>query len=252
MEPLLTLTDVNYTYQTAENETPAVEKLNFCVWPDKFLGIIGPSGCGKSTILSLIAGLLPPSSGEIRLQSQSSGISGIGYMLQKDHLLDWLTIKENISLGLRIHHQLTSDKEKWIDNMLSEYGLAQFADAHPSQLSGGMRQRAALIRTLALEPRLLLLDEPFSALDYQTRLTVADDIYHILRNQHKSAILVTHDISEAVSFCDQIIILTKRPAAVKKAMDISLTITGERTPFHARMAPEFKDYFNQIWGELND
>lgn len=252
MEPLLTLTDVNYTYQTAENETPAVEKLNFCVWPDKFLGIIGPSGCGKSTILSLIAGLLPPSSGEIRLQSQSSGISGIGYMLQKDHLLDWLTIKENISLGLRIHHQLTSDKEKWIDNMLSEYGLAQFADAHPSQLSGGMRQRAALIRTLALEPRLLLLDEPFSALDYQTRLTVADDIYHILRSQHKSAILVTHDISEAVSFCDQIIILTKRPAAVKKAMDISLTITGERTPFHARMAPEFKDYFNQIWGELND
>lgn len=252
MEPLLTLTDVNYTYQTAENETPAVEKLNFCVWPDKFLGIIGPSGCGKSTILSLIAGLLPPSSGEIRLQSQSSGISGIGYMLQKDHLLDWLTIKENISLGLRIHHQLTSDKEKWIDNMLSEYGLAQFADAHPSQLSGGMRQRAALIRTLALEPRLLLLDEPFSALDYQTRLTVADDIYHILRSQQKSAVLVTHDISEAVSFCDQIIILTKRPAAVKKAMDISLTITGERTPFHARMAPEFKDYFNQIWGELND
>lgn len=252
MEPLLTLTDVNYTYQTAENETPAVEKLNFCVWPDKFLGIIGPSGCGKSTILSLIAGLLPPSSGEIRLQSQSSDISGIGYMLQKDHLLDWLTIKENISLGLRIHHRLTSDKEKWIDNMLSEYGLAQFADAHPSQLSGGMRQRAALIRTLALEPRLLLLDEPFSALDYQTRLTVADDIYHILRSQHKSAILVTHDISEAVSFCDQIIILTKRPAAVKKAMDISLTITGERSPFHARMAPEFKDYFNQIWGELND
>lgn len=252
MEPLLTLTDVNYTYQTAENETPAVEKLNFCVWPDKFLGIIGPSGCGKSTILSLIAGLLPPSSGEIRLQSQSSGISGIGYMLQKDHLLDWLTIKENISLGLRIHHQLTSDKEKWIDNMLSEYGLAQFVDAHPSQLSGGMRQRAALIRTLALEPRLLLLDEPFSALDYQTRLTVADDIYHILRSQQKSAVLVTHDISEAVSFCDQIIILTKRPAAVKKAMDISLTITGERTPFHARMAPEFKDYFNQIWGELND
>ena len=136
--------------------------------------------------------------------------------------------------------------------MLSEYRLAQFADPHPSQLSGGMRQRAALIRTLALEPRLLLLDEPFSALDYQTRLTVADDIYHILRNQHKSAILVTHDISEAVSFCDQIIILTKRPAAVKKAMDISLTITGERTPFHDRMAPEFKDYFNQIWGELND
>ena len=251
MEPLLTLTDVNYTYQTSENETPAVEKINFCVWPDKFLGIIGPSGCGKSTILSLIAGLLPPSSGEIRLQSDTSGVTRIGYMLQKDHLLDWLTIKENISLGLRIHHQMTTEKEKWINSMLSEYGLAQFAEARPSQLSGGMRQRAALIRTLALEPRLLLLDEPFSALDYQTRLTVADDIHHILRSQHKSAILVTHDISEAVSFCDQIIILTRRPATIKKTMDINLTITGERTPFHARMAPEFKDYFNQIWGELN-
>ncbi|MGN0204234.1 MAG: ABC transporter ATP-binding protein [Coprococcus sp.] len=252
MEPLLTLTDVNYTYQTSENETPAVKKINFCVWPDKFLGIIGPSGCGKSTILSLIAGLLPPSSGEIRLQSDTSGVTRIGYMLQKDHLLDWLTIKENISLGLRIHHQMTTEKEKWINSMLSEYGLAQFAEARPSQLSGGMRQRAALIRTLALEPRLLLLDEPFSALDYQTRLTVADDIHHILRSQHKSAILVTHDISEAVSFCDQIIILTRRPATIKKTMDINLTITGERTPFHARMAPEFKDYFNQIWGELND
>ncbi len=252
MEPLLTLTDVNYTYQTSENEIPAVEKLNFCVWPDKFLGIIGPSGCGKSTILSLIAGLLPPSSGKIRLQSDTFGVTRIGYMLQKDHLLDWLTIKENISLGLRIHRQMTPEKEKWINSMLSEYGLAQFTEARPSQLSGGMRQRAALIRTLALEPRLLLLDEPFSALDYQTRLTVADDIHHILRSQHKSAILVTHDISEAVSFCDQIIILTKRPATVKKSMDIRLTITGERTPFHARMAPEFKDYFNQIWGELND
>lgn len=252
MEPLLTLTDVNYTYQTSESETPAVEKLNFCVWPDKFLGIIGPSGCGKSTILSLIAGLLPPSSGEIRLHSDTSVITGIGYMLQKDHLLDWLTIKNNISLGLRIHHQLTAEKEKWIDDMLSEYGLAPFADARPSQLSGGMRQRAALIRTLALEPRLLLLDEPFSALDYQTRLNVADDIYHILRSQQKSAILVTHDISEAVSFCDQIIVLTKRPATVKKSMDINLTITDDRTPFRTRMAPEFKDYFNQIWGELNE
>ncbi len=252
MEPLLTLTDVDYTYQTLENETPAVRHLNFCVYPDKFLGIIGPSGCGKSTILSLIAGLLLPSQGTIRLQNDSSSISGIGYMLQKDHLLDWLTIKENISLGPEIHHRLTPEKEKWIDGMLDEYGLAQFADARPSQLSGGMRQRAALIRTLALEPRLLLLDEPFSALDYQTRLNVADDIYGILRSQHKSAILVTHDISEAVSFCDQIIILTRRPATVKTTLDVQLTITGKKTPFHARMAPEFKDYFNQIWGELNE
>lgn len=252
MEPLLTLTDVNYTYQTLESETHAVDHLNFSVYPDKFLGIIGPSGCGKSTILSLIAGLLLPTSGAIRLQTDSTHTSGIGYMLQKDHLLDWLTIKRNISLGPEIHNQLTAEKKKWIDDMLTEYGLAQFADARPSQLSGGMRQRAALIRTLALEPRLLLLDEPFSALDYQTRLNVADDIYQILRSQHKSAILVTHDISEAVSFCDQIIILTKRPATVKMTLDINLTIEGEPTPFRARMAPEFKDYFNKIWGELNE
>ena len=245
MKPLLNLTDVNYTYQTEEGETPAVKNLSFCVLPDHFLGIIGPSGCGKSTILSLIAGLIHANSGRIEVSAE------IGYMLQKDHLLDWLTIKENISLGLRIHHQLTPEKEKWMDKMLAEYGLAQFADVRPNQLSGGMRQRAALIRTLALSPQLMLLDEPFSALDYQTRLTVSDDVYQILRSQHMCAVLVTHDISEAISFCDQIIVLTKRPASVKKTFDIHLTLEKERTPFEARMAPEFKNYFNEIWGELN-
>lgn len=245
MKPLLDLTDINYTYQTVEGETPAVKNLSFHVLPDHFLGIIGPSGCGKSTLLSLIAGLIHANSGRIEVSAE------IGYMLQKDHLLDWLTIKDNISLGLRIHHQLTSEKDIWIDQMLAEYGLSQFANVRPNQLSGGMRQRAALIRTLALSPQLLLLDEPFSALDYQTRLAVSDDIYQILRSQHMSAVLVTHDISEAISFCDQIIVLTKRPAAVKKTFNIHLTLEEERTPFKARMAPEFKDYFNEIWGELN-
>lgn len=141
MKPLLDLTDVNYTYQTAEGETPAVKNLSFRVFPDHFLGIIGPSGCGKSTILSLIAGLIQPNSGKIAVSAE------IGYMLQKDHLLDWLSIKDNIILGPRIHHKLTLEKESWADKMLEEYGLAPFADANPSQLSGGMRQRAALIRT---------------------------------------------------------------------------------------------------------
>ena len=150
MKPLLDLTDVNYTYQTAEGETPAVKNLSFRVFPDHFLGIIGPSGCGKSTILSLIAGLIQPNSGKIAVSAE------IGYMLQKDHLLDWLSIKDNITLGPRIHHKLTPEKESWADKMLEEYGLAPFADARPSQLSGGMRQRAALIRTLALSPSLLL------------------------------------------------------------------------------------------------
>lgn len=245
MKPLLNLTDVNYTYQTLSGETPAVKDLSFRIFPDQFLGIIGPSGCGKSTILSLIAGLIHANTGKIELSTD------IGYMLQKDHLLDWLTIKDNVSLGLRIHHQLTPDKEKWLNHMLEEYGLSAFAASRPSQLSGGMRQRAALIRTLALSPRLLLLDEPFSALDYQTRLTVSDDIYRILRRQHMSVVLVTHDLSEAISFCDRIIVLTRRPASVKKEFEIQLTLPDLRTPFNARMAPEFKDYFNAIWGELN-
>ena len=189
--------------------------------------------------------MIQPNSGKIAVSAE------IGYMLQKDHLLDWLSIKDNITLGPRIHHKLTPEKESWADKMLEEYGLAPFADARPSQLSGGMRQRVALIRTLALSPSLLLLDEPFSALDYQTRLTVSDDIYRILRTQHMSAVLVTHDISEAISFCDRIIVLTSRPASVKKTFDIHLTLDGDRTPFKARMAPEFKDYFNEIWGELN-
>lgn len=245
MKPLLDLADVSYTYQTVDGETPAVQNLSFRVFPNQFLGIIGPSGCGKSTILSLIAGLIMPNTGKIETTPE------IGYMLQKDHLLDWLSVKDNISLGLRIHHQMTAAKEQWMDKMLKEYGLFNFSDARPSQLSGGMRQRAALIRTLALSPRLLLLDEPFSALDYQTRLMVSDDIYQILRKQHVSVILVTHDLSEAISFCDQIIVLTKRPAAVKKEFEIQLTLPEARTPFNARMAPEFKDYFNAIWGELN-
>ena len=244
MEPLLDLTDVNYTYQTAEGETPAVKDLSFRVFPNHFLGIIGPSGCGKSTILSLIAGLIQPNSGKIAVSAE------IGYMLQKDHLLDWLSIRDNISLGLRIHHKLTPEKEKWSDKMLEEYGLAPFADARPSQLSGGMRQRAALIRTLALSPRMLLLDEPFSALDYQTRLSVSDEIGTIIREEGKTAILVTHDISEAISLSDRVVVLSKRPASLKKIFPIQFS-TKNHTPMQAREAPEFKDYFNAIWKELD-
>ena len=242
---ILKVSHISASYQEGKQRKTVLHDISFELHENEILGLVGESGCGKSTILSLIAGLIQPNSGKIAVSAE------IGYMLQKDHLLDWLSIRDNISLGLRIHHKLTPEKEKWADKMLKEYGLAAFADARPGELSGGMRQRAALIRTLALSPRLLLLDEPFSALDYQTRLTVSDDIYQILRSQHMSAILVTHDISEAISFCDRIIVLTKRPASVKKAFDIHLTLEDERTPFKARMAPEFKDYFNEIWGELN-
>ena len=245
MKEVLKVKNISKIYQAENGEVEAVKNVSFSVEEGEFVSLIGPSGCGKSTVLSIIAGLEEKTSGNIEIDGQ------IGYMLQKDHLLDWLSIKDNITLGPRIHHKLTPEKESWADKMLEEYGLAPFADARPSQLSGGMRQRAALIRTLALSPSLLLLDEPFSALDYQTRLTVSDDIYRILRTQHMSAVLVTHDISEAISFCDRIIVLTSRPASVKKTFDIHLTLDEDRTPFKARMAPEFKDYFNEIWGELN-
>lgn len=254
MKELLKVKNVSYAYHTLNGETKALNDLTFDVFPNEFLGIIGPSGCGKSTVLSLIFGLLDPVCGGITYNAAFSKSVGagtsIGYMLQKDHLLEWRTIYKNITLGLEIKHQLTPDKIELIHQMLGDYGLEQFADSRPSQLSGGMRQRAALIRTLALQPELLLLDEPFSALDYQTRLTVADDIFKILRKENKSAILVTHDISEAIGFCDRIIVLTPRPGSIKNIVPIELTV-DDKTPFKARSAPEFKNYFNELWGELN-
>jgi len=172
-------------------------------------------------------------------------------MLQKDHLFEWRSVYKNITLGLEIRHQMSEAKKVLIDKMLTDYGLDAFKNAKPSQLSGGMRQRAALIRTLALEPKLLLLDEPFSALDSQTRLSVSEDIYGILRRENKSAVLVTHDISEAISFCDRVIVLTKRPGTIKKLVPIHLTLK-EKTPLKARNAPEFRNYFNELWGELHE
>ena len=178
------------------------------------------------------------------------GTSRIGYMLQKDHLLEWRSVYKNVLLGLEIRKEVTKEKLAYIDQMLEIYGLDKFRDSRPSQLSGGMRQRAALIRTLALKPDLLLLDEPFSALDYQTRLNVSDDIGKILKQEHKPAILVTHDIAEAISMADRILILSCRPATVVKIIPVRLDIE-DRTPLSSRNAPNFKSYFNLIWKELN-
>lgn len=252
MKPLLDVRNVSYSYHTLSGETKALDGLSFQVDFNEFLGIIGPSGCGKSTILSLIFGLISPESGEIKVHDAlcRDHSMPIGYMLQKDHLLEWRTIYENAMLGLEINHQLSPARIKAVHQMFKDYGLEHFKDARPSQLSGGMRQRAALIRTLALNPGLLLLDEPFSALDYQTRLNVSEDIYTILRKKHKSAILVTHDISEAISFCDRIVVLTDRPATVREIVPIHLSV-DEKTPLKARSAKEFQDYFNRLWGDLN-
>ena len=252
MKPLLEIRDVSLSYHTSAGETPALSHLTFDLMPGEFLAVVGPSGCGKSTLLNLICGLLSAEEGTILMNDTvpSPGDPRIGYMLQKDHLLEWRTIYQNVTLGLEIRRELTSAKLEYIEEMLCTYGLDKFRNARPSQLSGGMRQRAALIRTLALKPELLLLDEPFSALDYQTRLNVSDDIGRILKKEGKPAILVTHDISEAISMADRVIILTKRPATVARIVTIDLDLT-DRTPLSSRNAPQFKSYFNLIWKELN-
>lgn len=252
MKPLLEIRDVSLSYHTTAGETPALSHLTFHLMPGEFLAVIGPSGCGKSTLLNLICGLLTAEEGSVLMNDTppSPGDSRIGYMLQKDHLLEWRTIYQNVILGLEIRGNLTREKLNDIEQMLCTYGLDKFRNAHPSQLSGGMRQRAALIRTLALKPDLLLLDEPFSALDYQTRLNVSDDIGRILKKENKPAILVTHDISEAISMADRVVILTKRPATVARIIPIKLDLK-DRTPLASRSAPEFKSYFNLIWKELN-
>lgn len=252
MGELLQLNHVGYTYHSLEGETHALDDISFHVNDGEFLAIVGPSGCGKSTLLSLIAGLITPDTGEIYINKKDIKSSGknIGYMLQKDHLLEWRSTLKNLTLGLEIQHKLTESSYVVINELLSTYGLITFKDSKPSELSGGMRQRAALIRTLLLEPDILLLDEPFSALDYQTRIEVSDDIWRIIKKEKKTAILITHDISEAVSMADRIIVLSKRPGSIKKIISVNLSIE-DRTPFKARSAPEFKDYFNLIWKELS-
>lgn len=252
MGELLKIDHLSYIYHSLEGETPALNDVSFHVNDGEFLAIVGPSGCGKSTLLSLIAGLITPSSGDIYINGKDIKSSGknIGYMLQKDQLLDWRNTLKNVTLGLEIQHKLSDSSYVQINDMLNTYGLITFKNSYPSELSGGMRQRAALIRTLLLEPDILLLDEPFSALDYQTRLEVADDIWGIIRKEKKTAILITHDISEAIAMADRVIILSKRPATVRNIIDINLTVDN-RTPLTSRSAPEFKDYFNLIWKELN-
>jgi NitT/TauT family transport system ATP-binding protein len=251
MDELLKIDHLSYTYHSLEGENPALFDISFQVMEGEFLGIVGPSGCGKSTLLSMIAGLLPPSSGFLYINNKDIKSSGknIGYMLQKDHLLDWRNTLKNITLGLEIQHKLSDNSYIQINELLNTYGLITFQDAHPSQLSGGMRQRAALIRTLLLEPDILLLDEPFSALDYQTRLEVADDIWSIIRKEKKTAILVTHDISEAISMADRVLVLSPRPGTVKKIFDLPFS-KDDRTPFATRNDPDFRKYFNLIWKEL--
>ena len=252
MEQILNLQHISYTYHTLEGETPALSDISFSLNKGEFAAIVGPSGCGKSTLLSLICGLLPCSDGQITINGRhlKESTTNVGYMLQHDELFEWRTIYNNVILGLEIQHALTARTKKRAHELLNIYGLSDFENSRPSELSGGMRQRAALIRTLLPDPQLLLLDEPFSALDYQTRLTVSDDIGQIIRQSGKTALLVTHDLSEAISLSDRVIVLTNRPAKVRCEIPIFFKLEQD-TPLNRRNAPEFKHYFNQIWKELN-
>ena len=252
MKPSLELNDISYSYHTLDGETHALSNISFSLAPGEFTAVVGPSGCGKSTLLSLIAGLMKPESGQIYLNGEplTENSSKIGYMLQHDHLFEWRTVYRNVLLGAEINKTLTPEIKEKANVLLEQYGLKRFARSKPSELSGGMRQRAALIRTLLLEPELLLLDEPFSALDYQTRLTVSDDIGQIIRRSGKTALLVTHDLSEAVSLSDRVIVLTRRPASIARIVPVTFDLDKD-TPLNRRNAPEFKTYFNEIWKELN-
>jgi len=248
MDEILRFQDVSLTYQAENGEVEAISDMNLTVHEGELVSVIGPSGCGKSTMLSLIAGLEQPTGGKIYIQQEEvKGISTkTGYMLQKDNLLDWRTIRGNVLLGLEIRGILNDGNIAYVDGLLQAYGLWEFKDKRPQQLSGGMRQRAALIRTLANKPELLLLDEAFSALDYQTRLVVADDVCAILRSQRKTAIIVTHDIAEGITMADRIIVLAKRPGKVK--CDIRLEFDKVQ---NRRDDPVFRNYFNLVWKELD-
>ena len=249
---IVSLRNVSKKYHSLEGETEAVKDLTLEVRRGEFITIVGPSGCGKTTLLSLISGLFMPSAGEILLNGEpvSSTTGHVGYMLQEDHLFKWRTILRNVLLGLEIKGTLTAQSKEKAEALLRKYGLGDFKDHYPHHLSGGMRQRVALIRTLAIDPDILLLDEPFAALDYQTRLKVADDIWKIIKKESKTAIMVTHDIAEAISMSDRVVVLTKRPAQVKSIHKLDFTCE-ERTPIKCREAPEFRVYFNRIWKELD-
>lgn len=250
-QEVLRFENVCLTYQAQNGECEALNNVNFTIYQGELVSVIGPSGCGKTTMLSLIAGLTPHTSGEIFIcgqKVQGKVSDKTGYMLQKDSLLDWRTIRANTLLGLEICGKQTPENTEYVDSLLKAYGLWDFRKKHPFQLSGGMRQRAALIRTMATKPDLLLLDEAFSALDYQTRLVVADDVYSILKRENKTAVIVTHDIAEGISMADRIIVLSKRPGKVQ--LDIRPKFAGKGTPLLRREDPAFREYFNLIWNEL--
>ena len=245
MKEILKITHLKKKYQTPKEEILALEDISFSVYPNEFISIIGPSGCGKSTILSILSGLMTPSSGTIELKNKCH----LAYMLQEDALLPYRTVLENALLGLELSHNLTKENKDYVIHLLNTYGLGEFLDKYPNSLSGGMKQRCALIRTLALKPDILLLDEATSALDYQSSLAISNDIYNIIKKEGKTAIMVTHDISQAISMSDRIIVLSKRPATIKEIIPIHLETKS--TPIENRKSKYFSKYYEKIWRDLD-
>ncbi|AYB45041.1 ABC transporter ATP-binding protein [Paenibacillus lautus] len=251
MVPVVELNDIAHVYVTDREASLAVEGIHLKVEPGEFISLVGPSGCGKTTILSVIAGLLAPSKGSAYVNGKPvNGPSPeVGYMLQQDYLFPWRTIMDNALIGLELTERLNPESRSVVGNLLREMGLGESGNLYPAQLSGGMRQRVALVRTLATDPGLLLLDEPFSALDYQTKLQLEDLIVETLKERGKTAILVTHDLSEAIAMSDRVILLNRNPGRVHRLFDIPDNIRRAQ-PFFARKEPGFNELFHEIWGEM--
>ncbi|KNF08161.1 ABC-type nitrate/sulfonate/bicarbonate transport system, ATPase component [Gottschalkia purinilytica] len=251
---LVEIKNIGMSYHTLDGETLALKDISLDINHGEVIVMVGPSGCGKSTLLSIISGLIKPSKGSVYINGKEVTEPGknIGYMFQRDNLFEWRTIIDNILIGLEIQNKLNNETLNFVEKLIDTYGLSEFKYHYPRQLSGGMRQRVALIRTLAVQPDLLLLDEPFSALDYHTRLNIADEVSTILKKEGKTALMITHDISEAISMANRVVILSSRPATVKEIVDIELNCPdNDSTPMKCREAPEFRHYFNKIWKELD-
>ena len=247
MQKLLEINNISKTFNTLNGEINAIKSISFDVNNEDFIAIVGSSGCGKSTLLNIISGLLEKTNGTIKFYKENPII---GYMLQEDALLPYLNILDNATLGLSLKKIKTKENIEYTKRLIETYGLKDFIYKYPKELSGGMKQRVALIRTLAIKPDILLLDEPFSALDYQSRLSVSEDVYNIIKKEKKTVIMITHDIAEAISLSDKIIVLSKRPSIVKKIYDIKME--NKSTPINNRTCKEFSDYYDKIWRDLDE
>lgn len=243
---VFSINNVSKVFYLEKDSIEVLNNLNLKGYKGEIIGIVGPSGSGKSTILNILSKILKPTSGDVLVNGK------IGYMFQKDHLLNWLSIYHNILLGLEIEKKKTPENIERTLELLNKYNLKDFINSYPKQLSGGMKQRIALIRTLSIKPDLLLLDEPFSALDFQTRIDICDDVYKMIKDQNICAILVTHDISEAISMCDRVVLLSNRPTVIKKEYNLGNVFKDINTPFERRTHPLFNRYFNEIWAELRN